>query len=149
MPTLSGGEQQMCAIGRGIMSSPKLLMIDECRSASPPDGGAPRRRARGDHRKGITILLVEQDVMTAFEIARPASSSRPEVWRCRHDGGARRRAGDPGRRTRDVVLIPGAPPAREPGMTLKTPQQRPEPAHPIPQCRCAAAPTNRSQREWR
>jgi len=69
--TLSGGEQQMCAIGRGIMSRPKLLMIDELSL-----GLAPKLVERlGEalleiNRTGITILLVEQDVMTAFEIAR-------------------------------------------------------------------------------
>jgi len=69
--TLSGGEQQMCAIGRGIMSRPRLLMIDELSL-----GLAPRLVERlGEalleiNRSGITILLVEQDVMTAFEIAR-------------------------------------------------------------------------------
>jgi branched-chain amino acid transport system ATP-binding protein len=69
--TLSGGEQQMCAIGRGIMSRPKLLMIDELSL-----GLAPRLVERlGEalteiNRTGLTILLVEQDVMTAFEIAR-------------------------------------------------------------------------------
>jgi branched-chain amino acid transport system ATP-binding protein len=69
--TLSGGEQQMCAIGRGIMSRPKLLMIDELSL-----GLAPRLVERLSealleiNRKGITILLVEQDVMTAFEIAK-------------------------------------------------------------------------------
>jgi branched-chain amino acid transport system ATP-binding protein len=71
--TLSGGEQQMCAIGRGIMSRPKLLMIDELSL-----GLAPRLVERlGEalleiNRNGLTILLVEQDVMTAFEIARHA-----------------------------------------------------------------------------
>ena len=69
--TLSGGEQQMCAIGRGIMSRPKLLMIDELSL-----GLAPRLVERLSealleiNRNGITILLVEQDVLTAFEIAR-------------------------------------------------------------------------------
>ena len=69
--TLSGGEQQMCAIGRGIMSRPKLLMIDELSL-----GLAPRLVERLSealleiNRKGIAILLVEQDVLTAFEIAR-------------------------------------------------------------------------------
>jgi branched-chain amino acid transport system ATP-binding protein len=69
--TLSGGEQQMCAIGRGIMSRPKLLMIDELSL-----GLAPRLVERlaeallEINRTGITILLVEQDVITAFEIAR-------------------------------------------------------------------------------
>jgi branched-chain amino acid transport system ATP-binding protein len=71
--TLSGGEQQMCAIGRGIMSRPKLLMIDELSL-----GLAPRLVERLSealieiNRNGVTILLVEQDVMTAFEIARHA-----------------------------------------------------------------------------
>jgi branched-chain amino acid transport system ATP-binding protein len=71
--TLSGGEQQMCAIGRGIMSRPKLLMIDELSL-----GLAPRLVERLSealleiNRSGITILLVEQDVLTAFELARHA-----------------------------------------------------------------------------
>ena len=71
--TMSGGEQQMCAIGRGIMSKPRLLMIDELSL-----GLAPRLVDRlGDtlleiNKSGLTILLVEQDVMTAFEIAKRA-----------------------------------------------------------------------------
>ncbi|MBU0725460.1 MAG: ABC transporter ATP-binding protein [Alphaproteobacteria bacterium] len=71
--TLSGGEQQMCAIGRGLLSRPKLLMIDELSL-----GLAPRLVEKlGDalisiNKTGLTILLVEQDVMTAFEIARHA-----------------------------------------------------------------------------
>ena len=71
--TLSGGEQQMCAIARGIMSRPKLLMIDELSL-----GLAPRLVERLSealieiNRAGMTILLVEQDVMTAFEIAQHA-----------------------------------------------------------------------------
>lgn len=71
--TLSGGEQQMCAIGRGIMSRPQLLMVDELSL-----GLAPRAVEKlGDalreiNRTGLTILLVEQDVVTAFELARHA-----------------------------------------------------------------------------
>jgi branched-chain amino acid transport system ATP-binding protein len=71
--TLSGGEQQMCAIGRGIMSRPRLLMIDELSL-----GLAPRLVERLSealleiNRSGITLLLVEQDVLTAFELARHA-----------------------------------------------------------------------------
>lgn len=71
--TLSGGEQQMCAIARGIMSRPKLLMIDELSL-----GLAPRLVERlcealvEINRSGLTILLVEQDVMTAFELAQHA-----------------------------------------------------------------------------
>ncbi len=69
--TLSGGEQQMCAIARGIMSKPAMLMIDELSL-----GLAPLVVDRlGDallriNRSGISILLVEQDVMIAFELAR-------------------------------------------------------------------------------
>jgi branched-chain amino acid transport system ATP-binding protein len=69
--TLSGGEQQMCAVGRGIMSRPKLLMIDELSL-----GLAPRLVERLSealleiNKSGLTVLLVEQDVMTAFELAR-------------------------------------------------------------------------------
>ena len=68
--TLSGGEQQMCAIGRGIMARPRLLMIDELSL-----GLAPHLVDRlGDALKAINaegpaILLVEQDVMTALELA--------------------------------------------------------------------------------
>ncbi len=71
--TLSGGEQQMCAIGRGIMSRPELLMVDELSL-----GLAPRAVERlGDalrqiNQTGLTILLVEQDVITAFELASQA-----------------------------------------------------------------------------
>ena len=69
--TLSGGEQQMCAIARGLMARPKLLMIDELSL-----GLAPRvverlvETLQDVQRTGLTILLVEQDVMTAFELAR-------------------------------------------------------------------------------
>ena len=68
--TLSGGEQQMLAIGRGLMSRPRLLMLDE-----PSLGLAPLlvhevfetiRRIRED---GVTVLLVEQNVQQALEIA--------------------------------------------------------------------------------
>ena len=68
--TLSGGEQQMLAIGRALMSKPKLLMIDE-----PSLGLAPIlkdqmfERIKEIQRTGVTILLVEQDVSVAFDIA--------------------------------------------------------------------------------
>jgi len=67
--TLSGGEQQMLAIGRALMSKPKLLCIDE-----PSTGLAPILRADvfqkiGEISKlGITVLLVEQDVSTVFKM---------------------------------------------------------------------------------
>jgi len=66
--TLSGGEQQMLAIGRGIASSPRLLMLDE-----PSMGLAPVvadlifERVEELHRDGLTILLVEQRVAEAVQ----------------------------------------------------------------------------------
>jgi branched-chain amino acid transport system ATP-binding protein len=67
--TLSGGEQQMCAIARGIMSAPKLLMIDELSLGLAPkivdQLGATLRQIL---KEGLSLLLVEQDVATAFEL---------------------------------------------------------------------------------
>jgi len=68
--TLSGGEQQMLAIGRALMSQPKLLCIDE-----PSTGLAPILRAEVFEKiteirdLGITVLLVEQEVSTVFKMA--------------------------------------------------------------------------------
>jgi branched-chain amino acid transport system ATP-binding protein len=71
--TLSGGEQQMCALGRGIMSKPKLLMIDELSLGLAPQAVERMGEAlREINRAGITILLVEQDVATAFDLAHQA-----------------------------------------------------------------------------
>ena len=68
--TLSGGEQQMLAIGRALMSRPRLLCIDE-----PSTGLAPLMRAEVFRKieeiqtLGITVLLVEQEVGTVFKMA--------------------------------------------------------------------------------
>jgi branched-chain amino acid transport system ATP-binding protein len=68
--TLSGGEQQMCAIGRGLMSAPAVLMLDE-----PSLGLAPLlvnelfARIREIAREGVTTLVVEQKVAHTLEIA--------------------------------------------------------------------------------
>lgn len=71
--TLSGGEQQMVAIGRGLMARPRLLMIDE-----PSLGLAPKVVERvvdvaaEISRGGVAVLLVEQDVAIALDVARRA-----------------------------------------------------------------------------
>jgi len=68
--TMSGGEQQMLAIGRGLMSRPKFCIIDE-----PSNGLAPRMVAeifdiiKSLRQQGITILIVEQNVRQTLEIA--------------------------------------------------------------------------------
>ncbi|MBA7587845.1 High-affinity branched-chain amino acid transport ATP-binding protein LivF [subsurface metagenome] len=68
--TLSGGEQQMLAMGRGLMSRPKLCMFDE-----PSYGLAPRMLSevfqviKSLREQGITILLIEQNVTRTLEIA--------------------------------------------------------------------------------
>jgi branched-chain amino acid transport system ATP-binding protein len=86
--TLSGGEQQMCAIGRGLMSGPKLLLLDE-----PSAGLAPVivqqvlelvRRIRSE---GYTVLVVEQNVQQVLRVVDRAYLL--EVGRIRMQGPAR------------------------------------------------------------
>jgi branched-chain amino acid transport system ATP-binding protein len=68
--TLSGGEQQMCAIGRGIMARPRLLIIDELSLGLAPSAVEMLAESLTKFKsEGISILLVEQDVVTAFEIS--------------------------------------------------------------------------------
>jgi len=67
--TMSGGEQQMCAIGRALMSDPKLLLLDE-----PSAGLAPLivqqvfELVRQVRRQGLTVLIVEQNVQQVLGV---------------------------------------------------------------------------------
>ena len=69
--TMSGGEQQMCAIGRALMARPKLLLLDE-----PSMGLAPIfverifETIREVNREGTPVLLVEQNALMALDVAK-------------------------------------------------------------------------------
>jgi branched-chain amino acid transport system ATP-binding protein len=92
--TLSGGERQMLAVGRALMSSPRLLMLDE-----PSLGLAPLvvreifRTIVNLRSLGVTILLVEQNARAALEVADQAYVL--EMGEMALQGAARELAGDP------------------------------------------------------
>ena len=71
--TMSGGEQQMLAIGRCLMGRPELIMFDE-----PSLGLAPAlvqelfRTVRALNERGLTVLLVEQNVVASLKLAKRA-----------------------------------------------------------------------------
>jgi branched-chain amino acid transport system ATP-binding protein len=92
--TLSGGEQQMCAIGRGLMARPRLLLLDE-----PALGLSPRlvrevfASLSAIRKTGVTVLLVEQNVAHALALADHACVL--ETGRVTLAGRAQDLAGDP------------------------------------------------------
>jgi len=68
--TLSGGEQQMLAIGRCLMGAPRMIMFDEpSLGLSPALVGEVFRTVRELHAQGLTILLVEQNVAASLQLA--------------------------------------------------------------------------------
>jgi len=68
--TLSGGEQQMLAVGRALMSHPKLLLLDEpTMGLSPLMSQAVGEIIRKINRRGVSILLVEQNARMALKLA--------------------------------------------------------------------------------
>jgi branched-chain amino acid transport system ATP-binding protein len=92
--TMSGGEQQMCAIGRALMSKPKILLMDE-----PSAGLAPLvveqvfdlvRRIRAE---GLTVLIVEQNVQQVLDVVDRAYVL--DVGRMRRSGSAAELRHDP------------------------------------------------------
>ena len=101
--TLSGGEQQMCAIGRGLMAQPRLLLLDE-----PALGLAPLlvrevfASLTAIRQQGVTIVLVEQNVMHALAIADRAFVL--ETGRITMSGTAAELSSDPSVRDRYLGL---------------------------------------------
>ena len=85
--TLSGGEQQMCAIGRALMSSPKLLLLDE-----PSAGLAPVvvqsifEMVKRICAEGYTVLIVEQNIRQVLKVVDRAYLL--ETGRIRQSGAA-------------------------------------------------------------
>ena len=94
--TMSGGEQQMCAIGRALMARPKLLLLDE-----PSMGLAPIfvekifETSIEINKQGTPILLVEQNALMALDVAQPRlrARDRRDRARGRREGAPRERAG--------------------------------------------------------
>jgi branched-chain amino acid transport system ATP-binding protein len=71
--TLSGGEQQMCAIGRGLMSSPRLLLVDEPFIGLSPLLRDEVTRALAEiNGRGVALLIIEQNVREAVRMSRRA-----------------------------------------------------------------------------
>jgi len=79
--TLSGGEQQMLAIGRGLMADPKLMLIDEMSLGLAPIVIDELFRTLRDIKgRGITILFVEQNVEKDLQKQNGRISLKPVAW---------------------------------------------------------------------
>jgi branched-chain amino acid transport system ATP-binding protein len=92
--SLSGGEQQMCAIGRSLMCEPSLLMLDEpSLGLSPLLVDQVMRTIADLHAGGMTILLVEQNLRKALEVAQRGSVI--ETGRVRLEGTSAELAANP------------------------------------------------------
>ena len=92
--TLSGGEQQMLAIGRALMSRPQLILMDEVSlGLMPKYVDEVFRTIEGLHREGVTLLLVEQNARKALAIADRGYVL--ETGRVVMEGEAARLASDP------------------------------------------------------
>jgi branched-chain amino acid transport system ATP-binding protein len=92
--SLSGGEQQMCAIGRALMSEPTLLMLDEpSLGLSPLLVDQVMQTVKDLHATGMTVLLVEQNLRKALEVAQRGTVI--ETGRVRLEGTSAELAGNP------------------------------------------------------
>jgi branched-chain amino acid transport system ATP-binding protein len=92
--SMSGGEQQMCAMGRALVAAPKLLMVDEMSLGLAPAIVDLLLDVLVDIRKqGVTVLLVEQDVHSALQVADRAYVM--ETGRIVREGPAAELADDP------------------------------------------------------
>ena len=87
---MSGGERQMLAVGRALMSDPKLLMLDEPSLGLAPAVVESMYETFGRlHREGLTILLAEQSIELALEVSDFATVLQVGQERAvRHRGGA-------------------------------------------------------------
>ena len=70
--TMSGGEQQMCAIGRALMARPKLLLLDEPTAGMNPQESAEFKQFVAEHlrdERGLTVLMIEHDMRVVMGVS--------------------------------------------------------------------------------
>ncbi len=104
--TLSGGEQQMCAIGRGLMSRPELLLIDELSlGLAPKTVDEIVARLPAIAASGTAVLLVEQDIDTALSVSEQAYVL--ETGRITRSGPSKDLLSDPSIQQAYLGFVPG------------------------------------------